>query len=192
MMAWCLTINATFSEFSPVNSHTSSTWLLILVTIPQDPLQTPSPALIFWKTITGHPTFNSNLCRGSPEEFKHPVTTLFLLLLLLWTLELYLILSYRYEDLLISWSYRSYLDDLILAILSWRSYLDLLILSSIDDPRYVSFTLLLTCIQHAFDSCLSLTIDMHSTHVAAQQAFTICFTCVCLEDNAWTLVYNRS
>jgi len=50
-----------------------------------------------------------------------PVTTLFLLLLLLWTLELYLILSYRYEDLLISWSYQSYLDGLILMILSRRS-----------------------------------------------------------------------
>jgi len=106
----------------------------------------------------------------------HCYDTLFTLLLL-WTLELYLILSYRYEDLLISWSYRSYLDDLILTILSWRSYLDdlrsyldLLILSSDDDPRYISFTLLLTCIQHAFDSCLSLTIDMHSTHVAVQFA----------------------
>ena len=75
-------------------------------------------------------------------------------------------------DLLISWS----LDhiDLILTILSWRSYLDdlrsyldLLILSSDDDPRYISFTLLLTCIWHAFDSCLSFMIDMHSTHVVS-------------------------
>jgi len=119
----------------------------------------------------------SNLYSKLERELQGSgVTTLFLLLLLLWTLELYSILSYRYEDLLISWSY--------------RSYLDLLILSSDDDPRYIFFTLLLTCIWHAFDSCLSLTIDMHSTHVAAQHAFTICFTCVCLEDNAWTLVYK--
>ena len=90
-------------------------------------------------------------------------------------------------DMKISWS----LDhiDLILAILSRRSTilswsLDLII------RWWFLVTLLLTCIQHAFDSCLSLTIDMHSTHVAAQHAFTICFTCVCLEDNTWTLVYK--
>jgi len=61
------------------------------------------------------------------------VTTLFLLWLLLWTFELYLILSYRYKDLLISWSYllilsrRSYLGDFISwsTILSWS--LDLII-----------------------------------------------------------------
>jgi len=61
------------------------------------------------------------------------VTTLFLLSLLLWTFDLYLILSYRYEDLLISWSYllilsrRSYLGYLISwsTILSWS--LDLII-----------------------------------------------------------------
>ena len=108
------------------------------------------------------------------------VTTLFLLLLLHWTLELYLILSYRSLDLLISWSYRSYLDDLILSILSWRSYLGDLILSwSLDliIRWWFLVTLLLTCIQHAFDSCLSLMIDMHSTHVVAQHAFTICLTC---------------
>ena len=107
------------------------------------------------------------------------VTTLFLLLLLLWTFELYLILSYRYEDILISWSY--------LLILSWRSYLliyDLILISwsyhlmMIQDMfLYINFTLLLTCIRHAFDSCLSLTINMHSTHVAAQHAFTLLLTC---------------
>ena len=42
---------------------------------------------------------------------------------------------------------------------------------------YMNFTLLLTCIQHAFDSCLSLTINIHSTHVAAQHAFTLRLTC---------------
>jgi len=42
---------------------------------------------------------------------------------------------------------------------------------------YMNFTLLLTCIQHAFDLCLSLTINMHSTHVAAQHAFTLHLTC---------------
>jgi len=112
------------------------------------------------------------------------VMTLFLLLLLLWTFELYLILSYRYEDLLISWSYLwSYLDDLILAILSidLRSYLliswsyHLMMIQ--DTFLYMNFTLLLTCIWHAFDLCLSLTIDMHSTHVAAQHAFTLHLTC---------------
>ena len=48
------------------------------------------------------------------------VTTLFLLLLLLllWTFELYLILSYRYEDLLISWSYL-----LICDLISWSTIL---------------------------------------------------------------------
>ena len=114
------------------------------------------------------------------------VTTLFLLLLLLWTFELYLILSYRYEDILISWSY--------LLILSWRSYLliyDLISWSTIlswsldliiwwwSKIRFFILTLhlLLTCIRHAFDSCLSLTIDMHSTHVAAQHAFTLLLTC---------------
>ena len=76
----------------------------------------------------------------------------------------------------ISWSY--------LLILSWRSYL------LIYDPILISwsyhlmmiqdmflYTLLLTCIQHAFDSCLSLMINMHSTHVAAQHAFTLHLTC---------------
>jgi len=116
------------------------------------------------------------------------VTTLFLLLLLLWTFELYLILSYRYEDILISWSYLLIISlDLILAILSLdlRSYLDLLILSSDDDPRYVSLYELyiitymhLTCLwlmsfiddQHAFytcccATCFYLTLDMLWTYV---------------------------
>jgi len=102
---------------------------------------------------------------------------------------------FYFEHLNFTWSYL--IDLLIISILSWRSYLDdlrsyldLLILSDDDDPRYISFTLLLTCIWHAFDSCLSFTIDMHSTHVAAQHAFTTCFTRVCLEDNTWTLVYK--
>jgi len=69
--------------------------------------------------------------RWNPCLSKRSVTTLFLLLLLLWTFELYLILSYRYEDLLISWSYLLILSfDLILAILSlsWSTILSL-------DPR---------------------------------------------------------
>jgi len=79
----------------------------------------------------------------------------------------------------ISWSY--------LLIISWRSYLliyDLILISwsyhlmMIQDMfLYMNFTLLLTCIRHALDSCLSLTIDMHSTHVAAQHAFTLHLTC---------------
>jgi len=103
------------------------------------------------------------------------VTTLFLLWLLLWTFELYLILSYRYEDLLISWSYLlilsqlSYLGDLI----SWSYHLMMIQ----DTFLYMNFTLLLTCICHAFDLCLSLTINMHSTHVAQQHAFTLHLTC---------------
>ena len=114
-----------------------------------------------------------DLCRPSSTPFPQPcvvVTTLFLLLLLLWTFELYLILSYRYEDLLISWSY--------LLILS----LDLLILSSDDDPRYVSLYIItymhLTCLwlmsfidnRHAFYTCCAatcfyLTLDMLWTHI---------------------------
>jgi len=107
---------------------------------------------------------------------------------LLWTFELYLILSYRYKDLLISWSYLLILSfDLILAILSLdpRSYLDLLIISSDDDPRYLSLYELyiitymhLTCLwlmsfiddRHAFytcccATCFYLTLDMLWTHI---------------------------
>jgi len=136
------------------------------------------------------------------------VMTPFLLSLLLWTLELYLILSYRYEDLLISWSYRSYLDDLILAILSLylRSYLiswsyHLMMIQ--DTFLYINFTLLLTCIRHAFDMPLTHVFHWWSTCILhmllhnmllpyAWHALNVCFTCVCLEDNTWTLVYNRS
>jgi len=113
----------------------------------------------------------------SKTWWKVCVTTLFLLLLLLWTFELYLILSWSLDH--ISWSY--------LLILSWRSYLLIYDLSwSLDliiwwwsKIRFFIWTLhlLLTCIRHAFDSCLSLTIDMHSTHVAAQHAFTLLLTC---------------
>jgi len=108
-----------------------------------------------------------------------------LLLLLFWTFELYLILSYWYEDLLISWSYLLIISlDLILAILSLdlRSYLDLLILSSDDDPRYVSSYIITymhsTCLwlmsfiddRHAFytcccTTCFYLTLDMLWTHI---------------------------
>jgi len=101
----------------------------------------------------------------------------FLLWLLLWTFELYLILSYRYEDLLISWSY--------LLILSWRSYLliyDLILISwsyhlmMIQDTFYELYIITymhLTCLwlmsfiddQHAFytcccATCFYLTFDM--------------------------------
>ena len=58
----------------PVNSLTSKTLLLILVTIPLDLLQTPSPGFRFLKIITGHPTFNFNFASGNPEqliEFKY-------------------------------------------------------------------------------------------------------------------------
>jgi len=123
----------------------------------------------------------------------------FYFLLLLWTLELYLILSYRYEDLLISWSYRSYLNDLILAILSLdlRSYLDLLILSSDDDPRYVSlhyylhaFDMPLTHVFHWWSTCI-LHMLLHNMLLPyIWHALNIYFTCVCLEDNTWTLVYK--
>jgi len=75
-------------------------------------------------------------------------------------------------DMKISWSLD--LFDLISTILSWRSYHLMMIQ---DMFLYINFTLLLTCIRHAFDSCLSLTINMHSTHVAVQHAFTICLTC---------------
>ena len=154
-----LSTTTCFGLQSPVLVYSHPFWSIVTCFGLQPPVLVYNH--LFWSTIT---------CFG----LQPPVMTLFLLSLLLWTLELYSILSHRYEDLLISWSYRSYLDDLILAILS-----DLLILSSDDDPRYVSmnFTLLLTCIRHAFDPCLSLMIDMHSTHVAVQHAFTICLTC---------------
>ena len=132
-------------------------------------------------------------CDDKFQLGKRPcVTTPFLLGLLLWTFEHYLILSYRYEDLLIFWSY--------LLILSWRSYLliyDLILISWSYHLMmirgtflYMNFTLLLTCIQHAFDLCLSLMINMLLPYV--WHALDIHFTCVYLEDNTWTLVYNRS
>jgi hypothetical protein len=61
-------INVVFPACSPVNSCTSSTRLFVLVTTPQEPLQTPSSGLRFLKITTGHPIFNFNLCRGIPEQ----------------------------------------------------------------------------------------------------------------------------
>jgi len=126
-------------------------------------------------------------CEETKERLLD-VTTLFLLLLLLWTFELYLILSYRYEDILISWSY--------LLILSWRSYLliyDLISwsyhLMMIQDMfLYMNFTFITymhsTCLwlmsfiddQHAFytcccATCFYLTLDMLWTH--ALHVFTL-------------------
>ena len=85
-------------------------------------------------------------------------------LLLLWTLELYLILSYRYEDLLISWSYLSYLNDLISTILSLdlRSYHLMMIQ---DMFLYIITYMHSTCLwlmsfiddQHAFYTCCCTT-----------------------------------
>jgi len=80
---------------------------------------------------------------------------------------------------LISWStilsldLRSYLLIYDLILISWSYHLMMIQ----DMFLYMNFTLLLTCIQHAFDSCLSLMIDMHSTHVAVQHAFTLHLTC---------------
>ena len=112
------------------------------------------------------------------RELSIDVTTFFLLLLLLWTFELYLILSRRsYLGDLISWS--------TILSLDLRSYLDLLIISSDDDPRYVSLYELYiitymhsTCLwlmsfiddRHAFytcccATCFYLTLDMLWTHI---------------------------
>jgi len=96
-------------------------------------------------------------------------------------------------DMKISWSF-DHISWSHLLILSWRSYL--LIYDLISWSTILSWSLdliiwwwskicffiwilhlLLTCIRHAFDSCLSLTIDMHSTHVAVQHAFTLLLTC---------------
>ena len=128
-----------------------------------------------------------------------PVTTLFLLWLLLWTFELYLILSYRYKDLLIL-SQRSYLGDLISwsTILSWS--LDLIIwwwskicyfiwtlhyyLHAFDMPLTYVFHWWSTCIPHMLRSNMLLPYVWH--------ALDIHFTCVYLEDNTWTLIYNCS
>ena len=112
------------------------------------------------------------------REVDH-VTTLFLLLLLLWTLELYLILSYRSLDhidlILTILSWRSYLDDLILAILSRRSMilswsLDLFIRwwSKIHFFYFITY-MHLTCLWlmsfiydwHAFYTCYCATCFYH-------------------------------
>ena len=107
------------------------------------------------------------------------VMTLFLLWLLLWTFEFYLILSYRYEDLLISWSY--------LLILSRRSYLDLLILSSDDDPRYVSlYELYIITYMHL--TCLWL-----MSFIDDQHAFYTCCCATCfypMFDMLWTYILH--
>jgi hypothetical protein len=69
-----LGIKVVFPACELVNNLTSRTLLLILVTIPLDPLQTLFPGLRFLKIITGHPTFNSNFASGIPEqliEFKY-------------------------------------------------------------------------------------------------------------------------
>ena len=69
-----LGINIVVPACDPVNNLTSKTLLLILVTIPLDPLQTPSPRFRFLKMITGDPTFNFNFASGNPEqliEFKY-------------------------------------------------------------------------------------------------------------------------
>ena len=94
----------------------------------------------------------------------------------IWTL-LDLILSIqRSLDLLIisldhiSWSYLLIYN---LILISWSYHLMIIQ----DTFLYMNFTLLLTCIRHAFDLCLSLTIDIHSTHVAVQHAFTLHLTC---------------
>jgi len=127
------------------------------------------------------------------DQNQATVTTLFLLSLLLWTLELYSILSYRYEDLLISWSYRSYLGDLIWSldlIIWWWSKICFFIstlhyyLHAFDMPLTHVFHWWLTCILHMLLRNMLLPYTWH--------ALNICFTCVCLEDNTWTLVYNRS
>jgi len=120
-------------------SRAQSTWLSYLIWHPVEYRWPPdllrgSPCRTRCKTPGansrgwGAGFFPSQQVNSTPSLSYHnffsvlpTVTTLFLLLLLLWTLELYLILSYRSLDLLISWSYRSYLDDLILAILSRRS-----------------------------------------------------------------------
>jgi len=102
-------------------------------------------------------------------------------------------------DMKISWS----LDhiDLILTILGdliWS--LDLIIwwwskicffistlhyyLHAFDMPLTHVFHWRLTCILHMLLRNMLLPYAWH--------ALNICFTCVCLEDNTWTLVYNRS
>ena len=134
-------------------------------------------------------------CQPAPCTTYRSVTTLFLLLLLLWTFELYLILSYRYEDILISWSY------LLILSLDLRSYLDLLILSSDDDPRYVSLYELYIYYLHACDMLLTHVFHWRSTCILhmllcnmllpySWHALDTHFTCVYLEDNTWTLVYK--
>jgi len=141
---WLATLEQALAELQAKDANTQHKLDILISHIPQSENLIPS----------------TQITPITPKA--HGVTTLFLLLLLLWTFELYLILSNRYKNLLMSWSY--------LLILSWRSYLliyDLILISwsyhlmMIQDTFL--YTLLLTCIQHAFDSCLSLMIDMHST-----------------------------
>src|ERR1700734_297521 len=63
-----LGINTVFPACCPVNSLTSRTLLLILVTTPLEPLQTPSDGSKLRKIITGHPIFNFNFASGNPEQ----------------------------------------------------------------------------------------------------------------------------
>ena len=63
-----LGINVVAPACDPVNNLTSRTLFLILVTIPLDPLQTPSPGFRFLRIITGHPTSNFNFASGNQEQ----------------------------------------------------------------------------------------------------------------------------
>ena len=117
--------------------------------------------------------------------------------------------SYRYEDLLISWSYLLIISfDLILAILSLdpRSYLliyDLILISWSYHLLMIQDTFLLLYYLHAFDMPLTHVFHWRSTcipHMLLRNmllpytwhALDTHFTYVYLEDNTWTFVYNRS
>jgi hypothetical protein len=64
-----LGINVVVPACDPVNSLTSKTLLLILVTIPRNPLQTPSPGFRFLKIITGCYDFKQCVCIKSVLMF---------------------------------------------------------------------------------------------------------------------------
>jgi len=126
-----------------------------------------------WEGVCICSWLSLHLGPDSPEQAV--VTTLFSLSLLLWTFELYLILSYRYEDILISWSYllilsrRSYLGDLIswsLDHISWSTILSW----SLDHiiwwwSKIRFFIWTLHYYLHAFDMPLTYVFHWRSTYI---------------------------
>jgi len=56
-------MNISSPACSPVRSQTSRTHDVAHVKIPRDPLQTPSPGLMFHSTIIGQPTYLNGILK---------------------------------------------------------------------------------------------------------------------------------